>query len=374
MTLKRRLFILNLLMFFVPIMSMLVFVVIGLVILAANNHDFIDMLSHPGGQIIFERSVFIYLIVVMFVSLMLSVLVGVFYGTYMSKSVIKPLKELQIAMDRMKNDDLNYEFIASDDKEIINLNKSYEALRLRLKKKEAENIAFAREQKTLLANISHDLKTPITSIKGYAQGILDGVSDTEEKRERYLKTILIKSDSMNNMLENLSLYSKLELKTMPYKMEQIEIDKFCESVYSEHLLDMQNANMEFEIDKGASGIVTRMDSDKMHRAFANIIGNSIKYKNGDSGSLKITTSDENSGVVISFEDKGIGISAQDLPHVFDSFYRSDPSRTSNIKGNGLGLSIVKRIVVSHGGKIWLRSSSENGGCTVSIYLPIYESK
>ncbi|MEG2584146.1 MAG: HAMP domain-containing sensor histidine kinase, partial [Oscillospiraceae bacterium] len=285
---------------------------------------------------------------------------------------IQPLKDLRIAMEHIKVGDLDYEFSGSNEKELKEVCVAMEDLRLRLKRSVESELAREKEQKMLIANISHDLKTPITSIKGYIEGIKDGVADTPEKMEKYLTTVLSKTEIIESMVENLSLYSHLELSRLPYEMKILDICEFLKKTLNDYTLDLQNANITLKTNI-TENVLVKFDEKKMHRVFGNIIGNSIKYKKDNSGTLNINTEITKNGLVITFEDTGVGIKESDIERVFEGFYRSDPSRNSGIEGNGLGLSITRRIIADHGGKIWLRSE-EGLGTEIIILLPIVKLK
>ena len=221
----------------------------------------------------------------------------------------------------------------------------------------------------LLANLSHDLKTPVTSIKGYIEGIRDGIADTPEKQKKYLDTIYSKAVMIDDMVNNLSVFSKLELSKLKFEFEKGDINAFVNRIFEEYRLDLEKNNMELSVDTENTPVTVRIDYEKMRRVFANIISNSIKYKKDGRGKLEVKSHLGDGGVYITVTDDGIGIKKEELKSVFDEFYRVDAARSMNIKGSGLGLGIAKQIVENHGGKIWLKSDGEGLGTTAVIYLP-----
>ena len=227
----------------------------------------------------------------------------------------------------------------------------------------------------LIANISHDLKTPITSIKGYVEGIKDGVADTPEMLERYLNTIQTKANTLEAMVNNLSEYSKLDLDSAPYDIQVWDIRGFVRSVLEEFSIDLSRAGIELDIGENLSGceeIYVRFDCEKLNRVLSNIISNSIKYRKPDiPGKLSVELIENDGWVILSFSDNGIWISKQEEKKVFETFFRADPARNLNVSGNGLGLSIACRIIKEHGGKIWMRSGGDKNGVTVYIRLKKY---
>ena len=294
---------------------------------------------------------------------------------YLSKSIIAPLKKMSGAMEHLTEGDLSYEFTCSGDREIKEVYDSIENLRVRLKKSVDEEIKRETEHRMLIANISHDLKTPITSIKGYVEGIKDGVADTPEMLERYLNTIQTKANTLEAMVNNLSEYSKLDLDSAPYDIQVWDIRGFVRSVLEELSIDLSRAGIELDIGENLSGceeIYVRFDCEKLNRVLSNIISNSIKYRKPDiPGKLSVELIENDGWVILSFSDNGIGISKQEEKKVFETFFRADPARNLNVSGNGLGLSIACRIIKEHGGKIWMRSGGDKNGVTVYIRLKKY---
>lgn len=377
MSVKRKLIISNLIMLAVPILAMVALTVVLGGILLIKSPEFggllINFVLGNIDDIEVTPELIRFFIAWIVGAVLIITATSVSITSWMSKTVLRPLKDLDEAMKHMQSGDLDYELISGDDEEIVSLCRSFESLRVKLRRDARLKQKREREQKLLLANISHDLKTPITSIKGYAQGIMDGVADTPEMRERYLKTICSKAEAMDDMVENLSLYSKLELKNMPYNLELSDIDGFCKKVCDDYFLDLHHAGMRLETNFGDMGMMVRIDREKMRRVFANIIGNAIKYRGGSGNLLRVSTFAENRGVVVEFTDNGTGISEEDAAHVFETFYRGDPARAAQVKGNGLGLSIAERVVSAHGGKIWMRPNSPSAGVSVSVYLPAASS-
>lgn len=224
-----------------------------------------------------------------------------------------------------------------------------------------------KERSMLLANISHDLKTPITSIKGYIEGIRDGVADTPEKMNRYLDTIHAKAEVIDDMVNNLSTFSKLELSRLTFNFETADINAFVNEFLEDYRLDFEKNNIKLINNISADIAYVKLDREKMSRVFANLADNAVKYKREDNPSLEITTFTRDGGVYVYISDNGIGIEEKELQNVFDGFYRVDGSRS--IKGSGLGLGIAKQIVEKHGDKIWLKSDGLGKGTTAVVYLP-----
>lgn len=330
-----------------------------------------------SGMDIFSRDIinqpFFLKLIIVWVTTITVIVIFTGFGitTYLSRSILVPLGELKNDIKKLTDGSFDFEITYTSDPEIAELCVMIDKLRIKLKDNVRKQLDYERERNMLIANISHDLKTPITSIKGYIEGVLDGVADTPEKRERYLKTILSKTELMDELIENLSIYSKLELKKVPFCFEYTDICEFISNEITEYIPELKRKDVEVETDIPNSGVIVKIDRIKMRRVISNILGNAVKYKKEGSGKVKVSISKFNRGVVVSFLDNGIGIKESETDKVFEGFYRSDFSRNSKIKGNGLGLSITKQIIEESGGKVWIKSR-ENIDTQVNIYLPVYD--
>ena len=281
------------------------------------------------------------------------------YWIYRSVSV--PLAKLQKAARNIKEGNLDFEIRQESDDEIGQLCQDFEEMRLRLKANAEEKVAFDRENKELISNISHDLKTPITAIKGYVEGIMDGVADTPERMDRYIKTIYNKANEMDTLINELTLYAKIDTNRIPYNFAKINVGEYFNDCIEEIGLDLESKNIGlayFNYTDGSTQIIA--DPEQLRRVIHNIIGNSIKYLDKQRGLINIRIKDVGDFIQVEIEDNGRGIAAADLPYIFDRFYRADASRNSATGGSGIGLSIVKKIIEDHGGKIWATSKESIG--------------
>ena len=227
-----------------------------------------------------------------------------------------------------------------------------------------QNIAEGNlEYKELVSNISHDLKTPITAIKGYVEGIMDGVADTPEKMDKYIRTIYNKANDMDRLINELTVYSGIDSNRIPYHFHKINVSEYFGDCIEEVGLDLESKNIELNYSNlAAPNTVIIADPEQLKRVINNIIGNSVKYIDKERGEIDIRILDEIDSIRVEIEDNGKGIAAKDLPKIFERFYRTDTSRNSAQGGSGIGLSIVKKIVEDHGGYIWATSREEEGTC------------
>jgi len=291
------------------------------------------------------------------------------FTTIMSRSLTRPIMDLTDAAENIRNGNLDFEVLGSQYDEINTLCTEFDNMRRELRRASRKEAAMKTERSMLLANLSHDLKTPVTSIRGYVDGIRDGVADTPEKVGRYLDTISAKAELIDEMVNNLSVFSKLELSKLQFSFETGDLSRFLAEVIAEYRLDLEKNEMILTEKYTETKVPVRIDYEKMGRVFANLIDNAIKYKKPGQGTLLVSTYSGDGGIYAQITDDGVGIAKDKLNDVFEEFYRADPARTPNIKGSGLGLGIAKQIVTRHGGKIWLRSNGETTGTTAVIYLP-----
>ena len=294
------------------------------------------------------------------------------------RSVMQPLRKMQIAAKNIKEGNLDFELKPVADDEMGRLSQDLEEMRIRLRDNAEEKLRYDKESKELISNISHDLKTPVTAIKGYAEGIMDGVADTPEKMQKYIRTIYNKADEMNTLINELTFYSKIDTNRIPYNFNTLSVNDYFEDCAEDLSLELEAKNVEFGyfnyVEKDVKVIA---DAEQIKRVIHNIVNNSLKYMDKPKAKINLRVKDVGDFVQVELEDNGKGIAAKDLPNIFDRFYRTDASRNSSKGGSGIGLSIVKKIIEEHGGKIWATSREETGTTMCFVLrkyqeVPIYE--
>lgn len=288
------------------------------------------------------------------------------------RSVISPLGRLEVATKKIRDGNLDFSLEIEDDDEIGQLCQDFEEMRIRLKESAEEKIEYDKENKELISNISHDLKTPITAIKGYVEGIMDGVASSPEKLDRYIRTIYNKANDMDKLIDELTFYSKIDTNKIPYTFSKISVSNYFRDCIDEVGLEMEARSIELGyFNYVDEDVVIIADAEQLRRVINNIISNSVKYMDKRNGIINIRIKDVGDFIQVGIEDNGRGISAKDLPNIFDRFYRTDSSRNSSQGGSGIGLSIVKKIIEDHGGRIWA-SSKEGIGTEIHFVLRKYQ--
>lgn len=278
---------------------------------------------------------------------------------YVSRNLISPLITLKDATKRIKDGDLNFKIETGRKDEIGELFESFEEMRSQLNQSIDLQVKYEENRKLLISNISHDLKTPITAIKGYVEGIQDGIANNPEKMDRYFQTIYKKANDMDAMIDELFLFSKLDLKRVPFNFSTTNIISYIEECVEELSFEYKKMEIQF-IPPSESPLYIQADAEKLMRVFTNIIGNSVKYKEKEHGLVEISIEPNDKWVEIIIEDNGPGIPLEDHPFIFDQFYRADKSRNSHKGGSGIGLAIAKHIIEEHGGQIWVNSETTEG--------------
>lgn len=280
---------------------------------------------------------------------------------WLYQSMITPIRKLQAAAENIKEGNLDFQLETEGNDEISALCTSFEEMRKRLKDNAEEKIKNEAENKALISNIAHDLKTPITAVKGYSEGILDGVANTPEKVEKYVKTIYNKANEMDTLINELTLYSKIDTNRIPYNFAKINVADYFADCVEEIGIDLEARGIGLAYyNYIEDDTIIIADPEQLRRVINNIVGNSAKYMNKQQGFINIRIKDVGDFIQVEIEDNGKGIHQKDLPYIFDRFYRTDASRNSATGGSGIGLSIVKKIVEDHGGKIWATSKEDTG--------------
>lgn len=315
------------------------------------------------------------------------VLVAIIFGPLLwvtTRDIILPLKDLERGARRVADGDLDFRLTARKRKnsEMGRVLTAFETMQTELRRSIGMQLRLEEDRKELVASISHDLKTPIASIMGYVEGIRDGVANTPEKLARYLDVVYGKSQYMDRLINDLFLFSKLDIGKEPFEWRTVEARALADKHARELEVDLAHRNVRFEADiRVREGTLLRVDDQKLARVLANIVGNSLKFMDKPDCMLTLTVDEDAASpsgngssaagsVRFRIRDNGPGLPPETAEHVFERFYRGDAARGQDRGGTGLGLAIAAQIVAAHGGDI--RAESVEGESTTIVFrLPVH---
>ncbi|WP_066063581.1 two-component system histidine kinase PnpS [Neobacillus soli] len=214
-------------------------------------------------------------------------------------------------------------------------------------------------RKDFVANVSHELKTPVTSIKGFTETLMDGAMNDKETLDAFLSIILKESDRLQSLIQDLLELSKIEQQGFKLTIQEVDLRSVLEEVITIVSGKSQQKNILLELYCKKEQVIIKGDIDRLKQVFINLIGNAITYTPTD-GNVKIILLEHNEKVRIHVKDSGVGIEKEEIPRIFERFYRVDRARDRNSGGTGLGLAIVKHLVEAHHGNISVRSKLGEG--------------
>ncbi len=314
-------------------------------------------------SMIFKKSFLIFIATIFIVS---SIFRSGFSHSIMKRvynNMVKPLEKLKDATNNIRNGNLDVPLVPELDynRDLKETFRDFEKMREQLKENTVLAEQYENNRKDLISNISHDLKTPIASIMGYVEGILDGVADTPAKRDRYMQIIYKKSLDMNRLVNDLILFSKLDVNKVAFAFKKINFQNYVETLFEEYGMELQENNVELVSRyQAAENLMLAIDATQLRRVFNNVVGNAMKHLDKDTKAIELIVYEEKDDVIIRISDNGSGIPSDKVDFIFDRFYKGDVSRNTEVGSSGLGLSISKQIVLAHGGNIWAQSEIGKG--------------
>lgn len=306
---------------------------------------------------IFSCAVTALLFILLFISLLI-------YSSVTSKKIIRPLNNILKGIEQFKKQDYSVRLKFDAENEFAMIRDSFNEMAEHIENSKAEREKNERQKQQLLVDISHDLKTPITSIQGYSRALYDGVVEDEAKKARYLKIIYDKSQRVTLLIDDLHEFTKLENSMYVLHKEKADFAEFIRELVAGEYDSIEGKCFELDLDVPEYEIIYDFDSKEMSRAVLNIIANAVKY-NPAGTKLNINLLEENNYIVLKIADNGVGISEELRENIFEPFTRGDVSRRTT-GGTGLGLSITRKIIEKHGGSILLYSDLE--------YATVFEIK
>ncbi len=341
---------------------------IPLVIKDTQIGNSIFIINSRGKLTILERiSVFYGLIPIGVGFLFIAVLV-IFLYFRITRDFIKPLGELKDATDSIILGNYDKKIKYRNNTELGQFCNNFEFMRDELKTALNKAQELERSRKELIACVSHDLRTPIASIKAYVDGLKNGLAVDEEKRNKYISVISKKTDSLIELINDLFQHSQAELGELKMVFTESYSGEFLNRIVQPMKLEAQKKSIVLYIKEPITNVIISVDKVRIEQVIMNLIQNAIKYT-PEGGNIYFSTEIEGKNLKMIVKDNGFGISQRDLPFIFEKFYRGEKSRSRDFGGAGLGLSICKYIVEKHGGSIDV-VSIEDEGSEFSFTIPI----
>ncbi len=367
MSIKKRLFWSNVLMFALPVAAYL------LISFAADKLTISYLLRQSYTSIAdFRQQVAQVQQVSRLLTVAVLLIMLVIVNRMLSRGVLKringSLEQVSEGLRKLREGDLSFRLPKEQtEDEFSALRRDFNAAAAQLEQSVTQVKENEKNRQELLAGISHDLRSPLTAIRAYAEGIMDGVAPTEEARNQYLTIIRNKARDMQNLVNQLFLFSRMDLGENVDHPEHIRLGEELELICQVLVPEYAEKGLDVTLTCDGEGAVLA-DPETVHRIVYNVAENSCKYKTADRGKLDIRLKDEEKYVSVTFLDDGPGVSKEALPKIFDAFYRADPSRTGSVSGSGLGLAIISRAVRNMKGRI-IAQNAEPHGLLLEIQLP-----
>jgi len=324
-----------------------------------------------GGTYTVSRWVYIerYLVLVLVMILIITLVSLWILSNKVLKSIMKPLNILVEGVHQIRDGNLEFRIKYENKDEFQAVCADFNDMAERLldmvntRQKDEEN------RKELIAGISHDLRTPLTSILTYAEGIEIGLASTPQIQRGYLDTIKRKAKEVEHIVSQLFLLAKLDIDDFPMRMQQIDIGSWLADFVDNVSEEYGRKGLRVELTENIQGVPISADSIQLGNVFTNMIDNSLKYIDKDKKTAQFICREVSGNVIVSVSDNGPGVPDDELDRLFQMFYRSDKARSDMSQGSGLGLSIAAKIIERFGGTIEAENIA-GGGLSVTVTLPV----
>jgi len=284
-----------------------------------------------------------------------------------TRYIFVPINEMKRAASHIKAGNLNYQLTYFPNNEIGEFYEEFDKMRVRLRDTILEQHELEKRRKRLIASITHDLRTPLTSIQGYVEALQDGIVKDQATYENYLATIHEKASELNHLIDDLSVYTRQELGEFTLNIERIHSGKLLNHYFEHKTYEFKFSNLKLKLHKPFIATYINIDPYRFTQILDNLIGNAKKYAKT---TVSIATYVKNYRLHIEINDDGDGIPQDFLQNLFDPFFMVNKKKDQKEKGgSGLGLAIVKQLIEAHDGEI-IVSSQLNMGSTFTVIIPI----
>jgi len=319
-----------------------------------------------------ERYIILYIGFLIAIIIAVVVLMNMVMSWWIARNILLPLRKLSTASALIKNGDLDFELTYKKQDEMGEAIQEFDEMRRSLKESVDERIRYEQYGRELINGISHDLRTPLTSIKGYVAGLRDGIASTPEKKLKYYEAIETSAGVLENLVDDLTNFSRVDMGETHLNMELTDLSGYYRDSTAEISTEYIKDNVTISLDVPDEKVPAEIDRKEMGRINRNIIDNTIKYRTGDSSNVRISLHAGDDGMAeIRIVDDGPGVKDNDLEKIFTCFFRGDVSRTRSAEGSGIGLAVVRQLIVQQGGRV---HAENDGGLAIVIDLPLAEGE
>lgn len=335
--------------------------------LVALPHDKIDItMNIINAPLEISQMVLSNILIVLIFFLVLFVLNIFLYSKWTARRISAPLTSITSSIQQMSGGDLSARMDFKAENEFLQIRDAFNQMADKLQNAEKEKKRMEEERNQMFMNISHDLKTPITTIQGYALALKEGMVEQEDKKQRYLQTIYDKSVRVTNLINNVFDLAKLENSTPQLQIQNHDLPEFLRKMAAEFYEQIEQKGMVLDFNTTVNKLEIPFDAKEMERVVANLLSNALRY-NPPGTTIKMSLFEEEDSAIIEVADNGAGIPDELKNMIFSPFVRGDTSRSSE-GGTGLGLAIAKKIVEGHGGRLELVTGREEYKTVFRIFL------
>ena len=341
----------------------------GYTLVAMARPEMPEMFGRPRPQ---TEGTMVALLIIGVIAMAIILVLSLVSTHFQIRDILRPVEALTQAARRIGQGDLSQPVGYDRQDEFTTVCAAFDQMQAHLRAEQEKNAAYERSRTDLVAGISHDLRTPLTSVKGYIKGLRDGVANTPAKREQYLDVAYRKACDMDVLLQRLFYFSKLETGSLPLRRVRADLGAFVRAFVRDEAGELASMGGSMVLRGAPAPHPVYIDTEQMYRVLTNLTDNAIRYAGVKPLALTLTVWREQAWEKLRFADNGRGVPPEALPHLFEQFWRGDQSRGGSAgEGSGLGLYIVKYIVQAHGGQIAARSDH---GLVIEISLPCEEEE
>jgi two-component system sensor histidine kinase BaeS len=294
----------------------------------------------------------------LWIAAMAALAVALIIGGLLFRSIVAPLRRLTAASQAITAGDLTVRAPVQGQDEVAQLAHAFNRM--------AESLAHAEEaRQNQTADVAHELRTPLTVLRGAMEAMLDGIYPTDRDN---LLAALTQVQTLTRLVEDLRLLALADAGQLRLQVASLDLSAFLREIVEAHRLQAQERKVSLTLEMAPSLPIVQADRDRLAQVMGNLLGNALRYVSAG-GHIRVRAVDRGREVIVAVADDGPGIPSQDLPHLFERFWRGDRARRRATGGSGLGLTIARSLVEAHGGCIWAESVEEQGS-TFTFSLPI----